>query len=91
MFKSKIFKTIITINILAFSLFFNLPSRSNVSAKQDDDEQLRIILRAVSQNLMTFERSLPDLVCQEEARKNWFRTLRRPPVRAKKRESLNRL
>ena len=66
MLKSKIIKAIVTANILAISLVFTLPTQSGVFAKQDDDEQLRIILRAVSQNMVTFERSLPDLVCKEE-------------------------
>lgn len=33
---------------------------------QDDDQQLRTILMTLSRSMVTFERSLPDLVCQEE-------------------------
>src|SRR5437016_2914185 len=54
------------ISLGAIILLFNSSVRNYVSAGQDDDQQLRIILMTLSRNMMTFSRSLPDLVCQEE-------------------------
>jgi len=60
------FQRIIPIALLSVLAVVVPSQRNSISAGQDDDQQLRTILMTLSRNMMTFERSLPDLVCQED-------------------------
>ena len=60
------FRSIVVISLLTVIALCAPFGKNHIGAMQDDDQQLRTILMTLSRNLVTFERSLPDLVCQEE-------------------------
>src|SRR4051812_25596265 len=62
----RLFRIITTISLLVMLAPFTPSKKTQIAAAQDDDQQLRTILMTLSRNMVAFERSLPDLVCQEE-------------------------
>src|SRR5581483_6642603 len=68
MLLGKLVKSILLIYVIAVAALpaFSGLNRETKPIQDQDDEQVRIILRALSRNVMTFKSSLPDFVCQEE-------------------------
>jgi hypothetical protein len=66
MINHRTLRGIAIVGLLAVLALFTPFRRNSIAASQDDDQQVRTILMTLSRNIVTFERSLPDLVCQEE-------------------------
>src|SRR5215472_3736752 len=66
MFQSRFARLFATVCFLTAVVSSSLFARKPITPNQDDEQQLRVILMTLSRNMMTFERSLPDFVCQEK-------------------------